>query len=83
MPSPKQMQTSHLAPKIREERDRFRIEADKAISEYDALAVDVGILAEALNKIEVGRPNRSYDPWAQAVARDALLAVSDRVRDML
>jgi hypothetical protein len=63
--------------------ERYRIEADRCMSDYDALEVDALIMAEALDKIETGRRNRTFDPWAQEVARDALRRVSERVTDAL
>ena len=55
-----------------EERDAYRIEADCAMRDYDALEVDAGIMREALVKIAEKRPNEKFDPWAVEVARTAL-----------
>lgn len=70
-----------VAVHLQEERNAYRIEADQAISEYDALMVDVGEMREALEKIATPRPNLTFDPWARDVARAALAGVSERVTD--
>ena len=64
------------------EADGYRIEADRCMSDYDALEVDVGIMLEALTKIAALRPNKAFDPWARAIAEDALSKVSERVTDL-
>lgn len=57
-----------------------RIEADKLLSEYDALELDAGIMVAALRAIADARPNQRFDPWARGVAQDALWNISQRVR---
>lgn len=56
----------------------YRIEADGAMRDYDALEVDAGIMLDALTTIANGRPNHVFDPWAKQEARMALEAVSER-----
>jgi hypothetical protein len=58
----------------------YRIEADKLLSEYDALELDAGIMLAALRAISDARPNKRFDPWARGVAQDAIWNVSERTR---
>lgn len=56
----------------RAEANRYRIEADCALRDFDGLELDAGIMREALEKIAAKRPNHSFDPWAVEVASAAL-----------
>jgi hypothetical protein len=70
-----------VAALLRGEKDAYRVEADQAISAYDALMVDVSDMREALEKIATPRAHHMFDPWARDVAREALAGVSERVTD--
>jgi len=72
----------HLAKDVLELRgqaDRYRIEADCGLRDYDALEVDAGIMFAALETIAIGRRNELFDPWARQAAKDALDLVTERV----
>jgi hypothetical protein len=69
--------------RLREQVNQYRIEADRALRDYDGLELDAGLMGEALSKIAEGRPNERFDPWARELARETLAKVSDRVTAML
>jgi hypothetical protein len=54
------------------EANEYRVEADRGLSDYDALELEAGIMREALEKIAAKRPNKGFDPWAVEVATEAL-----------
>ena len=60
----------------------YRIEADKAMRDYDALELDAGVMYEALLRIAALRPNKAFDPWARAIAEEAIAKLSERVTDL-
>jgi hypothetical protein len=55
--------------KLRSERDAYRIEADEAMRDYEALEMDV---RDVLGAIANPRPNQPFDPWARDTAQQAL-----------
>jgi hypothetical protein len=73
------------------ERDAYRIEADEAMRDYEALEMDV---RDVLGAIANPRPNQPFDPWARDTAQQALdrldgdgpperiLALVERVREL-
>ena len=60
----------------------YRVEADRAMRDYDALELDAGVMYDALRRITTKRLNRVFDPWAVEVAADALGNVSERVTSL-
>jgi hypothetical protein len=54
---------------LRSERDAYRIEADEAMRDYEALEMDV---RDVLGAIANPRPNQPFDPWARDTAQQAL-----------
>lgn len=56
----------------------YRIEADEAMRDYDALEVDAGVMVDALARISEGRRNKAFDPWVRELAKDTLANLSER-----
>jgi hypothetical protein len=65
------------------ERERFRIEADQGLTEYDGLELSFGIVGDALQQIATGRRNQRFDPWAQKLARETLASLPEQHRAAL
>ncbi len=57
---------------IRRDAESYRVEADCAMRDYDALELEAGILRDALSQIAEGRRNEMFDPWARETAKNAL-----------
>jgi hypothetical protein len=57
---------------VEREKERYRIEADCGLRDYDALELRYGHLREACEAISNKRPNKTFDPWAVEVAAAAL-----------
>lgn len=58
--------------RLEAERDAYRIESDCGLRDYDGLEVEAGELRDVLQQIAEGRPNKTFDPWARGLAREAL-----------
>jgi hypothetical protein len=62
---------------VQAERDRYRIESDCGMRDFDALELRAGIMRFALERIANPRANMPFDPWARDMARDALASERD------